>query len=298
MVRRIPPAEKVSRLLDLVPFLYSHQGISVDDLASSFAVTRSEILSDLNTLWMCGESRFDLVELEFESGFVYIRNADAVNMVRSLSAQESMTLLFGLDILREDVSSERADLISEISKLRLLLGSSVGTSVAATPAVTSAILTEIQSAIAQRSSLEISYHSIAVDGISTRSINPLELFHREGKAFLLAYCQSAHAMRTFRVDRIKSAQHLESGEFADSEPLLEAEKVQAVIKIHSGLRKAHEVFGDIQERVDGAYLISIYSESWLMREILASGGKFEVVEPVSMREKISAQMIAISAQYG
>ena len=75
MAKKSNPTDKAARLLDLVPFLYSHQGISLKELADIFKVSESEIVSDLNTLWMCGESRFDLVDLEFESGFVTIRNA-------------------------------------------------------------------------------------------------------------------------------------------------------------------------------------------------------------------------------
>ena len=48
------PVEKAARLLDLVPFISSHQGIALVDLASQFGISESELISDLNTLWMCG----------------------------------------------------------------------------------------------------------------------------------------------------------------------------------------------------------------------------------------------------
>ena len=41
-------------MLDLVPFLHSHQGISVDELAAEFKIERKELLQDLQALWMCG----------------------------------------------------------------------------------------------------------------------------------------------------------------------------------------------------------------------------------------------------
>ena len=101
MAKRSTPMDKAARLLDLVPFLYKNQGISIEKLAEDFDVERDEILSDLNTLWMCGETRFDLIELEFDSGYVYIRNAQAINLVRSLSTQEMISIFFGLDLLRD-----------------------------------------------------------------------------------------------------------------------------------------------------------------------------------------------------
>lgn len=82
MAKKSTPVEKAARMLDLVPFITTHQGIPLDDLAAQFQVSQSELLSDLNALWMCGDSRFDLIDLEFESGFVSIRNAETLSLVK------------------------------------------------------------------------------------------------------------------------------------------------------------------------------------------------------------------------
>jgi proteasome accessory factor C len=74
------PIAKTARLLDLVPFITTHQGISIKDLAKEFAISTEELLDDLNTLWMCGLPGYtplELIDLSFESGFVSIRNADS-----------------------------------------------------------------------------------------------------------------------------------------------------------------------------------------------------------------------------
>jgi proteasome accessory factor C len=125
MNRKANPVEKAARLLDLVPFIYTHQGISVSDLATEFSIKSEELLADLNALWMCGETRFDLIELEFESGFVYIRNAEALNVVRSLSVQEVTAILFGLDLLKESISIERADVLLDIEIIKGVIGTSL-----------------------------------------------------------------------------------------------------------------------------------------------------------------------------
>ena len=41
------PLEQTSRLLDLVPFLLSHQGISLTDLAKHFKVLKTEMLYEI-----------------------------------------------------------------------------------------------------------------------------------------------------------------------------------------------------------------------------------------------------------
>ena len=187
MVNRVTPMEKASRLLDLVPYLYANQGVSIEKLASDFKITRQEILSDLNTLWMCGESRFDLVDLEFESGFVTIRNADALNRVRSLSTQETMTILFGLDMLRDDLIHNRPDLVHDIDGLRNLLNQKMTMAISATPAYEPRVKQVIDTAVQTRKALEIVYRSISHDELSQRTVDPVEVFYRDNKLFLLAF---------------------------------------------------------------------------------------------------------------
>jgi len=46
----VAPLEQTARLLDLVPFLLSHQGISLIDLAKHFKVDSDVMIDDLNTL--------------------------------------------------------------------------------------------------------------------------------------------------------------------------------------------------------------------------------------------------------
>ena len=82
------PIEQTARLLDLVPFLLAHQGIPVEQLAEHFRVTKEIILDDLNTLWMCGLPGYtplELIDLEFDSGFVTIRNADPLQKTKNNS---------------------------------------------------------------------------------------------------------------------------------------------------------------------------------------------------------------------
>ena len=48
------PLARTARLLDLVPYLNTHQGIALKDLAQHFDVSTSQMSADLTTLWMCG----------------------------------------------------------------------------------------------------------------------------------------------------------------------------------------------------------------------------------------------------
>ncbi|MGH3417266.1 MAG: WYL domain-containing protein, partial [Actinocrinis sp.] len=45
---------QVERLLNLVPYLLSHPGSTVDQVAEQFGVTAKQVAKDLNVLWFCG----------------------------------------------------------------------------------------------------------------------------------------------------------------------------------------------------------------------------------------------------
>jgi predicted DNA-binding transcriptional regulator YafY len=296
MNRRANPVEKVARLLDLVPFIYTHQGISVTDLAAEFSIETEEHLGDLNALWMCGETRFDLIELEFESGFVYIRNADALNVVRSLSVQEVTAILFGLDLLKESISAERADLLSDIELVKKVIGTPLQRLVASEPMISGGVITAIDDALKNRQRLQITYHSVAEDVTSERVLHPIENRIENGVELLLAFCESADALRSFRLDRIQKAELL-------SEPITQTGRVQSgaiesvTIKVHHDLRRVFEALGTITPGKGDTFSIEIYNQSWLIREVLASGGAIEVVEPAALRAEIARQTGLVASQY-
>jgi proteasome accessory factor C len=296
MAKRVTPIEKAARLLDLVPYIYSHQGISVEALAKEFSITTQELLSDLNVLWMCGESRFDLIELEFESGFVYIRNAQAINMVRTLSIQEVTAILFGLDLLKESISGHRSDLVSEIEAIKEKLGEPVKRSVATEPKITGELMLTIDHALLSRLKLKIDYHSVREDLVSTRVIHPIEKQVINGVESLLAFCESADGHRTFRFDRIRTAELVPEAAIKRSK-ISESSAYSVVVKVHSDHRRVTETLGPIRDNRDGSYLVEIYSHAWLIREVIAAAGAIEVVEPAELRAEIKRQAALVAAQY-
>ena len=201
------PVEKAARLLDLVPYISTHQGIALADLATEFGVSQAELLSDLNTLWMCGLPGYtplELIDLEFESGYVSIRNAEVLQRVRLLTKQELVIILLGLDILYTSLDGSRADLQEAVAKLTDKIKKIVGNIATALPIVDSAHRATIALAIKSRRDLDLVYHSTIRDSVTERSITPLELSLDLGFEVLYAYCQSAQGFRTFRLDNIKS----------------------------------------------------------------------------------------------
>jgi proteasome accessory factor C len=286
------PVEKAARLLDLVPFISTHQGIALSQLAEEFNLSESELLSDLNTLWMCGLPGYtplELIDLEFESGYVSIRNAEVLQRVRLLTKQELVIILLGLDILRSSLASKREDLQAAISGLTKRIKEIVGNVATASPIVDSVHRAIIVQAIASRMDLTVKYHSTIRDTVTEREITPLELSLDLGFEVLNAYCHSAEGFRTFRLDNMRSVE-LSGSSVSIPEPSDLAD-YQWQLRIKSRFRTSSERFRSTYKPRESSageqVTVNSFSQDWLLRNALSTLASVEVQLPVSARSLIA-----------
>ena len=286
------PVEKAARLLDLVPFISTHQGIALSELAQEFNLTESELLGDLNTLWMCGLPGYtplELIDLEFDSGYVSIRNAEVLQRVRLLTKQELVIILLGLDILQSSIDPKRKDLSDAISGLMSKIKKIVGNVATASPIVDSVHRAIITQAISRRLDLVVSYHSTIRDAISERVITPLELSLDHGFEVLEAYCQSAEGFRTFRLDNMRSVQL--SGSSVNIPEAPEGSDYQWQLIIKSRFRTSSERFRSTykprESSLEEKATVNSFSQDWLLRNALSTLASVEVQLPVSARSLIA-----------
>jgi predicted DNA-binding transcriptional regulator YafY len=298
MARKSSPIEKAARMLDLVPFITAHQGIGTAELASEFGISEEELLNDLNSLWMCGDSRFDLTDLQFDSGYVTIRNAETLNLIRSLTQQEIISILLGLDLIEKELPPDRSDLRNEIDSLRNSLGRGISRILDASPVHSGEIISIIKEGLSAHKKIRIIYFSPAGDEISDRVITPLALNSTDSREFLIAFCDQAQAQRTFRVDRIKSAQLLDlmsapipaethSGQLAFS----------AEIHIGRQMRKSRESLGDYVNGTGAEVTVSGFNPQWLSRTVISAAGAMEVRASLELREQIAEEAAKTLNQY-
>ena len=287
------PLEKAARLLDLVPYISTHQGVALSELAQEFGVSESELLSDLNTLWMCGLPGYtplELIDLEFESGYVSIRNAEILQKVRLLTKDELVILIVGLDLLLQSIDSQRTDLLQAITQLQVKIKFIIGDIAMIAPIVNSSYRATVLNAIASRKNLQISYHSLIRDEFTKREITPIELMVDHGYEVLQAYCHQVGAYRTFRLDSI--AQISISG---IQQPLTQAPRnddaFEIEISISKRIRSTLERFRiavstDATAR-SGSYTAFSFSQDWLIRSAMSTLAATEVLSPPSSRVELA-----------
>jgi proteasome accessory factor C len=287
------PLEKAARLLDLVPYISTHQGVAISELASEFGVSESELLSDLNTLWMCGLPGYtplELIDLEFESGYVSIRNAEVLQKVRLLTKDELVILLIGLDLLTQSIDSQRADLLHAIAALQRKIKIIIGDIATIAPIVNSSYRAIVLNAIASRKNLRISYNSLIRDELTNREITPIELMVDHGYEVLQAYCHQVGAYRTFRLDNIADIS-ISGIQQPLNEPPQDDEAFQMEVVISKRIRSTLERFR-IAVSLDGSaksgkYTAFSFSQDWLIRSAMSTLAATEVLSPPSARVELA-----------
>lgn len=288
------PIAKAARLLDLVPYISTHQGISLKALASEFDVAPSELLDDLNTLWMCGLPGYtplELIDLSFESGYVSIRNAEVLQKVRLLTKEELVVIAIGLDLLRDSIPAEREDLHLAITSLANKVKSLIGEVAAVTPSVNSAHRAVILRAMKERRDIEIRYHSLIRDEISDRTVTPIEIGEDNGQETLFAYCSKAKAFRTFRLDNFLSASISEQESSTSKVDQVQEDVYTAECKINNRLRTTLERFRldttVISPKQGEIYEVKSFSQDWLLRNFLSTLGNTQIVDSPELAQLVT-----------
>jgi proteasome accessory factor C len=292
---------RTARLLDLVPYLTTHQGIAITELARTFDTTVKEITDDLNTLWMCGLPGYtplELIDLEFESGFVSIRNAETLAAPRALDRAEALSIYMGLDLLAAELSASSVSLAAEIENLQEQLRSQLisAPQVQIEASLRSEFRALILRTIRRRGWLEITYHSAANDLVTKRQVAPYELSQSGSHEYLQGYCDSAKAIRNFRADRIVEIAEIADQLWPSNQIAADQEAIKYEVRIHAASRQVREVLPQIS--ADSATAnIQGFSASWISRAILSLGGQVEATGPSEIRAAVRARAKAALENY-
>jgi proteasome accessory factor C len=287
------PLERTARLLDLVPYINTHQGIALKDLAAVFEVSNAQMVNDLTTLWMCGLPGYtplELMDLDFESGYVNISNAPTLAKPRSVTFDEGVALILGLDLLRASIPTDRSDLLEKIDSLSARLSSiiNLNSTFSVVAPVNQGVSAAIDEALASRSSLEIEYHSMYRDEITQRTIFPIEIIEVEGQQYLSSYCYSASDFRQFKLDRIQKAVVTQESKTIP-EDATDTQRINSRLKVLKPTREIAERFSRQDLKAGSEFDFQTYSQQWLERSILSSGDGVALLTPPEIRASI-AQM--------
>jgi len=288
-------ALRAIRLLDLVPYIVAHPGISITELAKVFSISRDEVLKDLNLLFLCGLPGYtplELIDISFDEESVVIRDPQNLAAPRNLNESEALIARIALAALEESTPKTSAA-YRQIIALREKIAEAFSSSIPAS-AITftldkeRATLEAIENAIKQELDLEMTYNNVTKDSSSRRSITPISIIAEDKRTLVSAYCHSAKALRTFNLAQISEVSTKERSTRTDLERLEDSRGSSAEIIIKSeDSRFLSENASSLKELSKSCYQIDIFQPEWIVRSVLAGADSLELAKPLELRAEIA-----------
>ena len=314
----MPPsrtAERLRRLLAVVPYVVRNPGTRVEELSRLFSVDERELLADLNLLFMTGLPPYgpgDLVEVDVDEGRVWVRMADHFSRPVRLTRAEAVALyLRGTELLGVPGLAEAEPLRSALDKIAHRLGPDTLGELRVEvggPEASAGPLAAVRRAAERRERIEIEHYSAARDAVSTRRIDPEQVFSALGNWYVVAWDHLADAERMFRVDRIREVRP--TGESFEPRGLLgpgrelytpAAEDRTVRLRLGPGARWVAEYYRvDRTEERNGALEVTLPTKdlAWVAKLLLRLGGEGRVLEPPELAEATRALAEETLALYG
>jgi len=288
-------ALRAIRLLDLVPYIVAHPGISITELAKEFSISRDEVLKDLNLLFLCGLPGYtplELIDISFDEESVVIRDPQNLAAPRNLNESEALIARIALAALEESTPKTSAAYL-QIIALREKIAKAFSSSIPAS-AITftldkeRATLEAIEGAIKQELDLEMTYNNVTKDSSSRRSITPISIIAEDKRTLVSAYCHSAKALRTFNLAQISEVSTKERIVRTDLERLEDSRGSSAEVIIKSeDSRFLSENASSLKELSKSCYQIDIFQPEWIVRSVLAGADSLELAKPLELRAEIA-----------
>lgn len=316
---------QVSRLLSLLPYLLAHPGARVGDVARVFGVSEKQLLNDLSVLWFCGLPGLlpgDYIEVDMDTvegeGVIHVSNADFLARPLRLTADEALSLVVALRVLRDSGGAVERELVDRlIARLEEAAGGAQ-TGAEAGPVAVRMDTEDDQDALAAvRKALEggrrvhLSYWVPTRDETTERDVDPMRLVLADGRNYLEGWCHRAEDVRLFRVDRIADVTVLEtaadppaqarprdlsSGMFQgspdDPVAVLELDPEAAWVSEYYPCETVEDL-GEGRLRVR----LRVADPRWLRRLALRLGAAGRVLEPLEYAQDVREQASAALAAY-
>ncbi len=206
--RAVTSAERLRRLLALVPYVVSRKVVGLAETAAAFGMTERELIDDLNLAW-CVELKapepYCPIDLSYEGGEVSVSQAESIARPLRLAADEASALLVALRMLAEAGAAGSA-VARLIAKIEAAAGASAAASAQVTVQIDSpnvrGMAAKITDALAAGRRLHLRYYVPGRDEATERDVDPMRLLVVEGRTYLEGWCRRAEGVRLFRLDRV------------------------------------------------------------------------------------------------
>lgn len=196
-----PTAERLRRLLVMLPWLMERGEVPVAEMAERFGLTEAQLVSDIELVSMCGLPPYldELIDVWIDDGVVSTGIPRVFTKPLRLTAPEGFALLAAARVALQLPGAEPDGALARaLEKLAAALGDVVVVDQPQPPATA-----DITDAAERGARLRVTYWSATADGASERVITPRRVFLDRGRWYVIADDHRSGQERTFRVDRIE-----------------------------------------------------------------------------------------------
>ncbi len=303
--------ERFARLVTLASVLI-HAGrrgerVKIAEVRERLQLSDEELREDINVLNVVnfgGGSYVLYAEILEEEGEIDVDPepySDNFDRPARLLPVEAKALVAAIDLVGEHIPE--GSLASAREKIVAALGEDPmeqGLQVAHATSDDSEVARTVSRAIVEHRIVELDYYKENEDEFSMRRVEPYALTNGQEGWYVASYDPAKHAMRHFRLDRIRRA--LVTDETFEPRPEVDPGEVEGWMRTGEvqasrtarvwispeRARWARERRRVEEELVDGSIVVelSFAGTDWLVREILKEAGDAAVVEPEDAREAV------------
>ena len=305
-----PAAERLRRLLIILPWLMERGEVSVDEVAERFSVGIDDLIRDLELVSMCGLPPYvdEMIDVFIDEGMIFVGIPRLFTRPLRLSEVEAFELLAaGRAAMQLPGADLDGALARGLGKIAMGLGEDDTGLLVVAP--TPAIVQELSQVIENRERVEVRYQSSKDVAPTDRLLEPFVVFSSQGNWYTHAHDVGAEGLRTFRVDRIESLTVIgqAENEAPDSMPepgiwFADAEIERVTLRVAPRGRWVYERY-PVDEvsspDADGwvEVRLAVTSRQWFERLLLRLGDAVEVVDPSSMRVVRSEAAARVLGRY-
>jgi proteasome accessory factor C len=313
----VTSAERLRRLLALVPYVVSRESVGLAEAATAFRMTERELVDDLNLVW-CVELKspdpYCPIDLSYEGGEISVSQAESIARPLRLAADEASALLVALRMVQDVTGRSDEALTRLIAKLEAAAGAAGAASAQLAvdiipngPAMTA----DIRFALAAGRRLHLRHYATGRDEVTERDVDPMRLLVVEGRTYLEGWCRRAEGVRLYRLDRIMDLSVLEvpasvpeEAEPVDVEQGLfrpSPSDLLVELELSADARWVAEYYPceSVTELDEGRLRIALRTPDtrWVKRLTLRLGEVARLVSPPELAAEVRAEAAAALALY-
>lgn len=304
--------DRVKGLLVMLPWLVKQGGpVELSEMAERFDISVEHLIKDLELATLCGRPPYtpaDYIELIIEDGSVVATMSRFIEHSPALTVSEGLAVLTALKSANGIAGSESEEALSSLmQKLERVLASYMDT--IDVDLASPDHLGELREALTKNETVAIQYFAPAKAEITEREITPAQIFTDRGRWYVRGYDSKSADERTFRVDRIQSAQR--TGRTGKVLRLLSApgrffsanNKSLTLVKIEIGPSDEWVIDNypveSVTKQGDGRSVVALYatSEHWMGRLLVRLSPDAKVLEPRRWRSLRRTTAQTILARY-